>query len=366
MGYKLIALAATMALLLSGCAWADGSYHSAKPHIQQSAQQNNDRVAVSSYRQIEKAIANMVEDGLDAGLLSVESFDETITQNGISQAIGRVMESDPICVYAVTDITFELGVTGGEQAIAVTVTYNQNQPEIRKIRRVQDQQTAITQINQALQKLEPSVVLRIAYYEDMDYAQIVGDYARENPDQVMEVPQLVVSEYPETGTDRVVAIQFHYQTNRDSLRTMHSYVQPVFSSAALYVSGEGEQSVKYAQLYSFLMERNDYTMQTSITPTYSLLRHGVGDSKAVATVYAAMCSDAGLEAEVISGTKAGEPWFWNIIFEDGVYYHVDLLRAHAAGTYQKYVDGDMYGYVWDYTAYPACGVLQEMSDGTVS
>ena len=364
MGYKLIALAVILAMLLGGCAWADGSYHSAKPHVQQSAQQDSNRVAVSSYRQIEKAIANMVEDGLDTGLLSVESFDGEITQNGISQAISRVLESDPVCVYAVTDIGFELGVTGGMQAIAVTVTYNQNQTEIRKIRRVQDQQTAITQIYESLRNLDPSLVLRIAYVEDMDYAQIVEDYARENPDQVMEVPQLVVSEYPETGVDRVVAIQFHYQTNRDSLRAMHSYVQPVFSSATLYVSGEGEQGIKYAQLYSFLMERNDYTMQTSITPAYSLLRHGVGDSKAVATVYAAMCSDAGLDAEVISGTKAGEPWFWNIICEDGVYYHVDLLRAYTAGTYQKYADADMYGYVWDYTAYPSCGLLQEMSDGT--
>ena len=366
MRFKLIAASLAVALLLSGCSWMDGSYYSVKPHTQQSVQQDSDRVEVSDYQQIQQALSNMVQDGLESGLLSVGSFKEEITPRGISQAIDRVMTSDPICVYAVTDISFELGVNGDTQAVAVTILYNQNYPEIRKIRHVQDPQSAIQYIHKSLQLLETTLVLRIEGFETMDYSQVVENYARENPAQVMEVPQLVVSEYPETGTDRVVAIQFNYQTNREALRSMLSYVQPVFSSATLYVSGEGEQGVKYAQLYSFLMERNAYTVQTSITPAYSLLRHGVGDSKAFATVYAAMCRDAGLEAEVISGTKAGEPWFWNMICEDGVYYHVDLLRAHTAGTYQTYTDAQMRGYVWDYTAYPVCGVLYEKSDGTVS
>ena len=43
------------------------------------------------------------------------------------------------------------------------------------------------------------------------------------------------------------------------------------------------------------MERYDYRIETSITPAYSLLRHGVGDSRAFAVVYAAMCQQAGLE-----------------------------------------------------------------------
>ena len=89
------------------------------------------------------------------------------------------------------------------------------------------------------------------------------------------------------------------------------------------------------------------------------MRHGVGDSKAFASVYAAMCTKAGLDCQVISGTRAGEPWFWNIICEDGVYYHVDLLRCYREGGYRKQGDTDMTGYVWDYTAYPVCGIQEE-------
>jgi hypothetical protein len=89
---------------------------------------------------------------------------------------------------------------------------------------------------------------------------------------------------------------------------MQAYVQPVFSSASLYVSGESEQNTKFDMLYTFLMQRNTYRQERSITPAYSLLRHGVGDSKALASVYAAMCRQANLDCRVIFGTRYGEPW----------------------------------------------------------
>ena len=102
------------------------------------------------------------------------------------------------------------------------------------------------------------------------------------------------------------------------------------------------------------MERFDYKVETSITPAYSLLRHGVGDSRAFATVYAAMCRASGLECIVVTGTRSGEPWTWNIICQDGVYWHVDLLRCNEQGRFHKTEDSGMTGYVWDYSAYPEC------------
>ena len=101
------------------------------------------------------------------------------------------------------------------------------------------------------------------------------------------------------------------------------------------------------------MERFDYTLETSITPAYSLLGHGVGDSKAFATVYAAMCRRADLECLVITGTRDGEPWTWNMVCDDGTYYHLDLLSSHRG--FQELTDNEMEGYVWDYSAYPEAG-----------
>ena len=56
----------------------------------------------------------------------------------------------------------------------------------------------------------------------------------------------------------------------------------------------------------------------------------------------------------VTGTRAGEPWTWNIVLDDGQYYHVDLLHSNEIGKYKEFTDSEMSSYVWDYSAYPAC------------
>ena len=124
----------------------------------------------------------------------------------------------------------------------------------------------------------------------------------------------------------------------------------MFSSAALYVSGQAEDLVKFSQLHAFLTERFDYTIERSVTPSYSLLCQGVGDSLAFAQVYAAMCSRIGLEADIVSGTREGTDWWWNLVKIDGAWYHLDLLDGWQ---FQPKTDEQMALYEWDRDAYPA-------------
>jgi hypothetical protein len=208
-------------------------------------------------------------------------------------------------------------------------------------------------IHSALNQLSTELVLYVENYQETDFAQIVEDYAQNEPDVVMEVPQVSATVYPNHGDDRVVEIKFTYQINRDNLRTMQNQVKRVFESAQLYINSDASTVQKCAQLYTFLMERFDYTMQTSITPFYSLLSHGVGDQEAFATVYAAMCNQADLDCSVVSGTRNGKSWYWNIVQEDGVNYHIDLLSCSETGGFHWLTDDQMEDYVWDYTAYAA-------------
>ena len=357
---KAAAMILVLAVLLSGCTgWLDGSYVSVKPHLEQTGWQEQEIVAVSNYQQICSALAEMIDSGAESGILSVEGMDGVKVRSNMDLAIAYTVKNHPICAYAVEEIAYELGTSGGVSAVAVEIAYSHGRSEIQRIKQVRGMDEAQELIGMILRQCDSSLVMQVEGFEEIDFSQLVRDYAEANPAYVMEVPQVTANVYPESGTVRVVELLLAYQTSAESLRSMQSYVQPVFSSASLYVSGEGEQRVKFSQLYSFLMERNSYKVETSITPAYSLLRHGVGDSRAFAVVYAAMCRRAGLDCQTVSGTRRGEPWFWNIICQDGVYYHVDLLQSHSAGTYRTMADEEMSGYVWDYSAYPACGVIPE-------
>lgn len=351
---KKLALILVLCLLLSGCgSWMDGSYSSVTPHKVKDQPQEQSIPSVKNITQLKDVLGDMVDRGAETGRISVEEFYSSALDSSMDMAIREILQKHPIGAYALEGIDYELGTTGGVSAVAVTLTYNRSAEEIRAIQSVTNMEQAQKRVTDALCDFESGVVLRISQYQALDFTQTVESFAQENPDLVMETPQVTVSVYPQEGVERVVDVRFTYQTGRDALRTMRDYVEPVFSSAALYVSSEEETDlVKYARLCTFLMERNDYQVNTSITPAYSLLRHGVGDSRAFAMVYAAMCRRAKLECMVVSGTRQGEAWFWNIICDDGVYYHVDVLSAPG---FAKHSDGQMTGYVWDYSAYPVCG-----------
>ncbi len=351
MKQRFVALLLACCLLLGGCGWLDGSYVSVKPHQEQSGSIRTENLTVKDYESLLSIAEELVSKGTESCVLNVVGYDPELLEENLESAVRHIQKVYPIGAYAVESISWEVGSNSGRTAVALEIAYRHSRTEIRKIQNAQTVADARRLVGDALRDYDTVLVLQLEDYEQADYTQIVEDYAKENPQHVMELPQ-VTSEIHGIGHSRVVELTFSYQTSRDALRSMHTQVKPVFDSAVLYVSGEGAESQKFSQLYAFLMERFDYTVETSITPAYSLLRHGVGDSRAFATVYAAMCSDAGLECLVVTGTRSGEPWTWNLIRQDGAYYHVDLLRCNAVGQFRKLVDSEMTGYVWDYSAYP--------------
>lgn len=359
---RLILLFPVLCLLLGGCSsLLDGSYVSVKPHQEQSSQAESQSVAVSSFSGLCRALENMVQNGTKSGIISVANYNQLIVARDMGTAVQKTLTEYPIGAYAVEDIQFELGTNAGKPAIAVDIRYFHDRSDLMKIQNAEQMSAAEDAIAQALNNCDSGLVLYIRNYEDRDFAQWVDDYADLNPEKVMEVPAVTANLYPETGASRVVELKFTYQNSRDTLRAMQSQVDSLFSDAEAGVRELTDPREQYEGLYAYLASR-DYQVETSITPAYSLLIHGVGDASAFATVYSAMCRRLGLVCVTVTGTRSGQPWSWNIICLDGVYYHVDLPRSMENDGFRVYTDGEFSGYVWDYAAYPACGIPPEPAE----
>ena len=353
MKHKLLPLLLAMSLLLGGCGWLNGSFVSVTPHAVPKQVSHSGTITAANYKEFVAALKQLVSTGTEVAAIHVSEYPAKALETGVKRAVFEVKHNDPIGSYAVEEIQYEIGSSSGLPAVSITVAYRHNATELQGIRRALGVTQAQTAAAAALESYQPGIVLLVSQYEDTDFSQFVQDYASEHPETIMEVPQVTQAMYG-TGESRVVELIFSYQTSRDALRRMQAQVKPVFESAVLYVSGDGDDYQKYSQLYAFLMERFDYKQETSITPAYSLLRHGIGDSRAFAQVYAAMCRDAGLTCMSVTGTRNGEPWTWNIIRDGEEFYHVDLLRCSVDGKYRERTDEEMEGYVWDYSEYPAC------------
>lgn len=354
MKQKLICLLLVLSLLLTGCGISDGKkYVSVKPHREQRQNTQTEAAVAENSLDLMRFLEEMIRRGTENGIIYLADYPEERVADGMEIAVGYAMNTYPLGAYAVEKIDYEIGTNGGLSAMAVKIAYRHSDAQIRQIRNIGSMDEAKPLVEEALKDYDARLVLRAEMYFETDFQQMVRSFAETYPETVVETPQVTVGVYG-TGPGRVVELSFTYQNGRDALRLMHSQVKPVFDAAALYVSGDGADRQKYAQLYAFLMERFDYKVETSITPAYSLLHHGVGDSRAFATVYAAMCRRAGLECMVVTGARNGEPWVWNMILDNGYYRHVDLLRSNEQGKFREMTDREMTGYVWDYSAYPEC------------
>lgn len=351
---RLFILCACLCLLLSGChTILDGNYLWTSPHQIQENPGDEDMLQATNYDELLTALAGMAENGTENGIIYISQYASSHFEKEMKKAVKATLENNPIAAYAVDEILWEEGTSSGQKAVAVSISYLHNRTEIRKIQHVATTEQAEEKIFAALKNVASGLVLYLEDYEHTDFLQSVEKYTLANPQYIMETPQITVNVYPRWGASRVIELKFAYQTPKDSLENMQRQVAPIFSAARLYVTGDAEDYQKFSQLYSFLTERFEYKFETSVTPAYSLLRHGVGDSKAFSTVYAAMCQTAGLECQVVSGTHLGERWYWNLIYVNGNYYHLDLLMCSKAGFFQMRMDDEMQGYVWDYSAYPA-------------
>lgn len=369
---RIAALLIASCLLLSGCgSWMEGSYVSVTPYLSSNNSDGQDIQWVGNKEQLSEAIRYMVDQCVSEDVFFVRDYLENDLKTDMIMVRYDIMSKDPMGAYAVQDIQFETGINGGRFTLAVKIDFSRQRSEILRMKTMQGYKDVESAVAAALGNMDTELVFYLEDYQETDFAQIVQDYAQENPDKVIEVPRVSVSLYPETGENRVVELSFAYQTSREALRNMQNQVKQIFESAKLYVSGAESDYEKLSRLYVFLtggVDTDRTTQQaggSSITPSYSLLRYGVGDSKAFATVYAAMCRQAGVECHVVSGTRNGDAWFWNIVYNGESYTHVDILRSVQAGYLRQRSDAEMGGYVWDYSEYPVCdGEYQAPTDQT--
>lgn len=356
MKIRLAALLIMVLLSLSGCSdMFSSSYYSAEPHPQDTLMIQGHTHEAEDIQDLRRILKQLVEDFQVQAVILAEDYDPERLEEDLREAYVDMIEEEPLAAYAVEGFVSKVGKAEGKTAVTLTFEYAYDQRQLKSIKRVATMEDAAYHIQNALAQCDVGLTLYVDKYEERDVLQVVEDYALLNPQLVMEIPQVSVDVYPYDGEARVVGIYFTYRTDRDSLKRMKEKVGQVFESAALYVCDDILPQQKYLQLWSFLMERFEYRYETSITPAYSLLHHGVGDSRAFAQVYAALCVQEGLECRVVSGTKQGQSHSWVIIRVEDTCYHLDLLEQG----FRVRTDDQMEGYVWDYSAHPHCGAEQE-------
>ena len=346
---RLFAIAALLVMLfgMSGCSMFSGTYVYQRPHQGGNHGGQSIQQIASSYPEILTSLALLISQGEPSGVIVLTDLSEQVAKSYLQAAVKNIYVQDPVASYAVEHISFELGSNAGRMAAAVHISYSRSRSDISGINTVKNMREAELLIGQTLEQAAGSIVFRVEEYEQTDFTALVQRYADMHAAMVMEVPQVMSALYPHSGENRLVELTFTYQNSQADLLEKQALVRPVVLAAELYVQGGSTPRKKYQQLHSFLMERTDYTLKPSVTPAYSLLQDGIGDSSAFACVYAALCNQAGLDCRVIHGTKDGKEWSWNRVVISNRVYYIDVIEAEKIGRVQFLTASEMTGYIWE-------------------
>lgn len=354
---KKLCIVPILLLLLSGCSrFVVREYETVSPHTEQhTASVDEDALTAQNYVSLKNAILSFVENGVENGVIRTQDYSGNVEED-LSAAAYEVSKLDPLGAYAVDYMTHDCARFVSYYEIHISITFRRSVEEIRAIRRVGSNAALPELIDQSLAAYEPSLTIRLSYYDGQDMEALVRDYYAFNPGKAMELPEVTVNIYPESGYVRIVELLFTYSESAEALLQKQESVASNVRAAGEYVRYRSTEAGKLQLLYTYLQERFRYTPGLSSTPVYSFLCEGIAGDEGCAKSLQLVCEQIGMECYTIAGNRSGEPYSWNIVNVDGQNRHVDLFRALAEETdiLPFYADSELDDYYWDREAYPVC------------
>ena len=90
MKLRLIALILSLVLLLGGCSWPDGSYHSVTPHRAQSGSIRTENLTVTNEEELVEAMEAVVAKGTENCVINVVRYDPEQLEKDLSATVYHI------------------------------------------------------------------------------------------------------------------------------------------------------------------------------------------------------------------------------------------------------------------------------------
>jgi len=359
---KRLAILILLLLSLTGCSLAPDEYLYVSPHVDSNTPSGSkDAVTVENYLSLKNAILSMVRTGQTEGVIHASSYDGVV-EDDLAEAAYEISKLDPLGAYAVDYLTHSCTQIVSYYEISINITFRRTVQDISEIVSVATGSQLEDQLQQAILRSDDRLTLRLSSYRDQEQQvpAMVSEYCASDPAMVMETPSCSISIYPESGSIRIMEIDFIYTNSPETLQSMRMAVQESIDGAAEYIRYRTTDRDKAKLLFTYLMERFRYTEAETVTPLYDALCSGIADPTGLAQAWQLICDQAGVECYTVSGIRDGEPYTWNIVSMDGYYRHIDLARcALELNQLVFWSDADMTEYYWNTELLPACEPLPE-------
>ncbi len=364
MGKKLLSSLLALMLLITSTSCAsilEGEVTEITPYYQTGDTSVSDSaIEVSTYDQFRQEVYNMVENHIDTATFRIATFDREDLEGSVNEICRELSSSDPLGSYATYYISCHITPIVGYKDVTVTIVYKKDLSDITNISTVSTERYLQVLLESSL----TDYVSHCTFYTKL--SSVTADYIKEivyeqyysNPLNVIIMPDITVTSYPETEGMRIMEVSFVFNNYTQSVltnmgNTLNDEIQNIIS--------ELPDADDY-ELLSAIYEHMGTYVYTPSAPTrlsstaYNVIVNRSGDAEGFAMAFKALCDKLLIECTVVAGKYMGEDHYWNIVTVGEGSYHVDVttLLSAEATTFMCGDEAMRENYWWDTSTVPVC------------
>lgn len=364
MKFHILPVVMALSLLLSGCSsLLNRDFISITPHSTTPAADGGDPsvIRAENYQGLVNALIYFVVSGMETGSIRIYNAWEDM-ESDLEAACLEVVQEDPLGAYSVDYIKYSMDPVVAYYEADIQITYRRTREQVASIVTATGTTAIRNELRTALSSFDQERVLRISYFDgDEDYIRTLCREAYlTTPGSALDMPELTVSVYPDTGRQRIVEILLSYHLDNPELsRRQTQLAQTQTQLLQGLVTSHGDaQLLATAQT---VLSACKYHPEGGST-AYHALVEGQADSLGLSLALSLLCQSLGLDCEIVEGQLNGTSHCWTVVATESGWRHLDLTKfTSAEDSFQTDQALEGMGYIWDREAVPACGFPEESS-----
>lgn len=331
---KVIPLVLVFALL-AGCAFPGShTYTAVTPHDEgYEVAVDSDAMTVSGYLGLKNAILRLVQDAVEEGVIRAESYSGDLAKD-LSGAVYEVSRGEPLGAFAVDYMTYDFSQIVSYYEIHIHTTYRRELHEIQSVVRAYGTEGVKQQLEHALENYEPVLRLRVENARNIHVEELTRQVLSEHPEFFLEMPKIQETDYPETGSSRILELEFRYRHSQEVLlRYRETMEQSIQEIAELYGSGNSQVICADRLLKRLVRDASLVPDSSGLSDSaYGALCQGRATASGYLSAYLLLLRERGISCQIVEGTFFGEDRVWCSMELDGKTYFADPAGAVLDGS----------------------------------
>ena len=298
-----------------------------------------------NYNELKNQVIKLVENAQAEGNIRLYDYTSDVEAD-LPRACHEVMTATPIGAYAVDMMSVDHTRVLSYYDVKVTISYKRPPEEVLALKSANSAEEFEQVMREAMSARRSPFAVQCNYYTEkiINVGETMQKLRTTDPDAVYGIQDTTVQFFPESGLHKILLVEFlYYETAEESARK------------------RGQAS---GMLSNYLKQTDSLAGRERVQALADLIRQGVtlvqsesfGDadmpygplvakratSAGFAVALKQACNQLGLYSVAVIGTYGGAEHWWNMVFVDNTWYHIDLSRGVLFAD-----SAQMEGYAWD-------------------